>query len=125
MPAESVPVPPPQITPEIIDVMESLVDENECWFDHHGGCQEHGFLSLSPGEVCPNERAKQIIKSAAAFSAVPQAVVHEDTGLRCLAGHQEGSWTKPHILPPCIKCTCGTWVRPEEWNSHGKREETP
>ena len=43
------------------DLLERLVDEDECWFDHHGGCQAHGFLSLKPGEMCPNAEAKQIL----------------------------------------------------------------
>lgn len=33
----------------------SLQDRNECYFDHHGGCQAHGYLSLKPGEKCPQQ----------------------------------------------------------------------
>lgn len=43
---------------------------------------------------------------------------HGDAGMRCLAGHQEGNWRHPTILPPCIKCICGEWVRPENWEAH-------
>lgn len=31
--------------------------DDPCWFDHHGGCQAHGFLNLKPGEVCPAAEA--------------------------------------------------------------------
>lgn len=42
-------------------LLAALVDPDECWFDHNGGCQAHGFLSLEPGEVCPNELAKRLL----------------------------------------------------------------
>lgn len=32
-----------------------------CRFDHHGGCQEHGFLALEPGEKCPNQEAHELL----------------------------------------------------------------
>jgi hypothetical protein len=38
-----------------------VVDEDDCWFDHHGGCQAHGYLSLEPGELCPHAEAKQLL----------------------------------------------------------------
>jgi hypothetical protein len=53
----------PQITISL-DLLQSLVDEGECWFDHHGGCQEHGFISLKHGEECPHAEAKRLIKQA-------------------------------------------------------------
>jgi hypothetical protein len=40
-------------------LIESLIDRDPCSFDHHGGCQAHGYLSLEPGELCPQEEAKQ------------------------------------------------------------------
>ena len=43
------------------DLLESLVDEEECRFDHHGGCQAHGYLSLQPGDLCPQHELKSII----------------------------------------------------------------
>lgn len=42
----------------LLVLMRDLTDEGECWFDHHGGCQEHGYLSLKPGELCPHAEAK-------------------------------------------------------------------
>ena len=50
---------------EALDLLASFVAEDECWFDHHGGCQAHGFLYLKPGDVCPNERAKRLVAEAA------------------------------------------------------------
>jgi hypothetical protein len=44
-----------------VDLLESLVDSGNCWYDHHGGCQEHGYISLQPGELCPHYEAKQIL----------------------------------------------------------------
>ncbi|MFD3426113.1 hypothetical protein [Nocardia fluminea] len=35
------------------------MDANDCEFDHHGGCQMHGYLDLEPGEMCPQAEAKQ------------------------------------------------------------------
>jgi hypothetical protein len=39
--------------------VRDFTDPDDCWFDHHGGCQAHGFLSLEPGELCPQAEAKQ------------------------------------------------------------------
>jgi len=46
---------------KLIELVECFVDPDPCSFDHHGGCQAHGFLSLGPGEMCPNEEAKRLI----------------------------------------------------------------
>ena len=46
---------------QILEVLQCLVDEEDCWFDHHGGCQAHFFLSLEPGEKCPQQEAKELI----------------------------------------------------------------
>lgn len=43
------------------ELLEDLVDQDECWFDHHGGCQAHGYLSLEPGERCPHAEAKELL----------------------------------------------------------------
>lgn len=48
-----------------IDLLRSLVDEDDCWFDHHGGCQAHGYLSLEPGEKCPQAEAKERLAALA------------------------------------------------------------
>lgn len=42
-------------------LIADLVDDGECRFDHHGGCQEHGYLELEPGELCPHAEAKQLL----------------------------------------------------------------
>lgn len=46
---------------EMRDLLECLIDEDDCHFDSHGGCQTHMFLSLEPGEICPNEQAKRLL----------------------------------------------------------------
>lgn len=30
---------------------------------HHGGCQAHGYLSLQPGELCPHQEAKNLLRA--------------------------------------------------------------
>lgn len=42
-------------------LVRDMTDPGACWFDHHGGCQEHGYLSLKPGELCPHAEAKQLL----------------------------------------------------------------
>lgn len=44
-------------------LIRNLTDPEDCRFDHHGGCQAHGYLSLEPGEKCPQQDAKDWIKS--------------------------------------------------------------
>lgn len=36
----------------------AFTDPDECWFDHNGGCQAHGYISLRPGEQCPHRESK-------------------------------------------------------------------
>lgn len=42
----------------------NLSDGEVCAFDHHGGCQTHGYLSLKPGERCPMGEANKIAARA-------------------------------------------------------------
>lgn len=42
-------------------LIRDLTDADDCWFDHHGGCQAHGYLSLEPGEKCPHAKAKELL----------------------------------------------------------------
>lgn len=42
-------------------LLRDMVDPDDCWFDHHGGCQAHGYLSLEPGELCPQAEAKALL----------------------------------------------------------------
>lgn len=51
----------PTVDPAVRSLLAELIDEDDCSFDHHGGCQAHGYLSLEPGELCPVEEAKRII----------------------------------------------------------------
>lgn len=44
-----------------VELLESLTDPDECDFDHHGGCQTHGYLSLEPGERCPQAEARELL----------------------------------------------------------------
>lgn len=40
-------------------LIRDFTDSDDCWFDHNGGCQAHGYLSLAPGELCPHAEAKR------------------------------------------------------------------
>ena len=42
-------------------LIRDMTDPGACWFDHHGGCQEQGYLELKPGELCPHAEAKQLL----------------------------------------------------------------
>lgn len=46
---------------QIKQLLRDLTDPDDCWFDHHGGCQAHGYLSLQPGEKCPHAEAKELL----------------------------------------------------------------
>lgn len=63
------------------ELLDALVDDGDCWFDHHGGCQEHGYLELEPGEKCPHAEAKELL--AAPLPAVPDG---EDATCSCCNG---------------------------------------
>lgn len=41
---------------EAADIISDFVDDNECCFDHHGYCQQHGWMEKSE---CINSRAKK------------------------------------------------------------------
>lgn len=45
----------------LLALIRDLVDGDACWFDHHGGCQAHGYLSLKPGRKCPHAEAKELL----------------------------------------------------------------
>ena len=40
----------------LIEILELFIDDEECRFDHHGYCQEHGVT-----EPCRNQAAKDLI----------------------------------------------------------------
>jgi hypothetical protein len=46
---------------KVSDLVKDLTDPDDCSFDHHGGCQAHGYLSLQPGELCPQLEAKAFL----------------------------------------------------------------
>lgn len=45
-------------------LLAELVDPDPCWFDHNGGCQAHGYISLQPGQTCPVQDAKSILAAS-------------------------------------------------------------
>lgn len=53
----------PEMLAQTAQLIRDLVDPDDCWLDHHGGCQAHGYLSLERGQLCPHEEAKQWLKT--------------------------------------------------------------
>lgn len=53
----------PYLMSEATKLIRDLTDFDDCSFDHHGGCQSHGYLNLIPGEMCPQADAKEWIRS--------------------------------------------------------------
>lgn len=45
----------------VVELLRDLIDPDDCWFDHNGGCQAHGYLRLEPGELCPHADAKELL----------------------------------------------------------------
>jgi hypothetical protein len=76
---------------DYLSVLADLVDPDPCWFDHHGGCQAHGYLSLEPGEKCPHEQAKRLLAELKAAHLRPHDCEahsphpHVNHGGTCLA----------------------------------------
>lgn len=46
---------------ELVQLLESYLDDDECSFDHHGYCQTH-FGGSEPGK-CRNTVAKEVVSS--------------------------------------------------------------
>ena len=44
-----------------LELLESLLDDEDCDYDHHGGCQAHGYLTLEKGQRCPQEEARELL----------------------------------------------------------------
>lgn len=48
----------------VLELIREFVNSNDdCYFDHDGGCQAHGYLSLEREELCPHEDAKRLLRS--------------------------------------------------------------
>ncbi|MCP2162679.1 hypothetical protein [Williamsia serinedens] len=43
---------------EARSLIGDLYDESECWYDHHGYCQAHGWTDTS---LCPHRRAAIVL----------------------------------------------------------------
>lgn len=46
---------------ELRQLVEDLTDPDECWFDHSGNCQAHGWFTDE--RPCPHARAKKWLKT--------------------------------------------------------------
>jgi hypothetical protein len=57
----------------LLTLLRDLTDDDPCRFDHRGGCQAHGYLSLKPGEVCPHAEAKELLASVSSTQPAPRA----------------------------------------------------
>lgn len=45
----------------LLNLIRDLTNDEPCDYDHHGGCQTHGYLNLEPAERCPHDDARQIL----------------------------------------------------------------
>jgi hypothetical protein len=52
---------PADVFVEALTLIASLTDDEDCWFDHHRGCQTHGYLDLELGEKCPVQHARDFL----------------------------------------------------------------
>lgn len=76
----------------LLQLVDDLTDDGTCWFDHHGGCQEHGYLSLEPGETCPHAEAKQLLADAVddPEAADPQQQIRQGVATAVVRGLRNG-----------------------------------
>lgn len=42
-----------------IRLLQDFIDPDECWYDHHGYCQAHGWFDTEP--ACPHARARKLL----------------------------------------------------------------
>lgn len=54
------------IPESVANLIRDLTDPDDCWFDHSGGCQAHGYLALTPEQECPHSEAKRLLAARAA-----------------------------------------------------------
>lgn len=47
---------------DLLTLIGDLTDPGDCWYDHHGYCQEHGWFATTPR--CPHARAKDVLAAA-------------------------------------------------------------
>ncbi len=43
----------------LLRLIGDLTDPDDCWFDHHGYCQAHGWTDTDPR--CPHARAREVL----------------------------------------------------------------
>jgi hypothetical protein len=46
----------------LVALIRDLTDPDDCWFDHHGYCQAHGWMETDPR--CPHARAKELTRGS-------------------------------------------------------------
>jgi hypothetical protein len=47
-----------ELPEHIVELISDLTSEGDCWYDHHGYCQEH--MWFYDDVVCPHKRAKEL-----------------------------------------------------------------
>jgi len=50
---------------QALTLVRDFTDADPCWFDHNGGCQAHGYLTIARGQMCPHEEAKLLLADPA------------------------------------------------------------
>jgi len=50
---------PAPTTEELLELIDQMHDPDPCWYDHHGYCQAHAWMSTEPR--CPHARAAELL----------------------------------------------------------------
>lgn len=64
---------------ELLPLLLDIQDSEPCWFDHNGGCQAHGYISLRPGETCPQADVKELISALLNLDPRPYQNTKDDS----------------------------------------------
>lgn len=100
-------------------LLSKLVDPDQCWFDHNGDCQAHGWTIRTPGGLCGHEQAKRLLIADAPVPPQP-----EPTTCRCdvidayLAAPSAASRAGCSFICPVH----GDRSPEPEWCEHGQTE---
>ncbi|MEU8829312.1 hypothetical protein [Streptomyces sp900116325] len=56
-----------------LELLRELVDPDPCYFDHHGYCQAHGWMTVEP--ACPHARTKELLADSISVESREYEVV--------------------------------------------------
>lgn len=100
----------------LLNLLKDLVNTDDCYFDHHGNCQAHGWT----GDVeCPHSRAKRIISIQE--DVMKCSICGKDIGILWIMFNHGPKYNPFRICQHfCINCgSCGEvgWFIPKRRKS--------